>query len=252
MRLPFSALRLGRVAGIVHFVTLIAPDVLAAARGLSVAATATAFALGLALWLFGWRFHRFWTVVGVTVAAGIYGLTVGQPFGGQAIAIGLLLAVAAGLLALELARFFAFLAGGTAIWLAATSLVPNAQAQGICFLAGGLAGLLFYRLWTMALTSFLGTLVAGHAAMLLGESLATFDSVDFATHNQLPLAAGVALCTLLGLALQGMQARWSRAHEEFDRDTEKRWRRWRRRRRRVVADAPADVRALRDAFAKPE
>ena len=117
----------------------------------------------LLLRLFGWRWHRFWTVAAVTVAAGLYGLATGQSAGGHVLAMGLLLAVSAGLLALELARLFAFAAGGTAVWLAAGALFPTARETGIFVLVGGLAGVLFDRLWTMALTSFLGTILGGHA-----------------------------------------------------------------------------------------
>ena len=228
---------------------LIAPDVLIEARGLSTGATVTALAIGLLLWLFGWRWHRFWTVVGITIAGGLYGLSVGQPFGGQAVAVGLLLAVAAGLLALELARLLAFAAGGTAAWLTAAAFIPNGQELGLFFLGGGLAGLLFYRLWTMALTSFVGTLVAAHAGFLLAETFAKFDAAGWADRNPMALSVAVGLVSLLGLAAQGAQARRAREWEQEERRYRRRWGWFRRRGDR---HEPADVRALRDVFAKKE
>jgi hypothetical protein len=224
---------------------LIAPDILAEARGLSVGVLVAGIAVGLLLWLFGWRWHRFWTVAGVTVAGGLYGLSAGQSAGGHVLALGLLIALSAGLLALELARLFAFAAGGTAVWLAAGALFPNAQELGIFFLAGGLVGVLFYRLWTMALASFLGTLLAGHAGLVLAATLSDFDAPGWAGNNPMALSIAVGLVSLLGLAAQGAQARRT-YHRE---DEERRWRE-RKRRREPARNGhlPADLRKLRDAF----
>ena len=48
---------------------LIAPDILSEARGLSPALSGVGALVGLLLWLFGWRWHRFWVVAAVTLAA---------------------------------------------------------------------------------------------------------------------------------------------------------------------------------------
>ena len=145
---------------------LIAPDILAEARGLTAAMTGTICVLGFALWLFGWRWHRFWIVAGITLAAGLLGLNAGRAAGGtQVMAVGILLAVAAGMLALELAKVFAFVAGGCGAWLAVQWVFPQAQELWAVFLSGGLFGLLLYRLWTMLLTSLAGVLLASHAAL---------------------------------------------------------------------------------------
>jgi hypothetical protein len=227
---------------------LIAPDILAEARGLSVGVLVTGIVLGLALWLFGWRWHRFWTVVAVTVAGGLYGLATTQAGGGHVLAMGLLLAVSAGLLALELARLFAFAAGGTAVWLAAGALFPTAQEMGVFFLAGGLAGVFFYRLCTMTLTSFVGTLLAGHAGLVLIATVTEFDTVDWAGRNPIGLSVAVGLVSLLGLAAQGAQVR-----RHFYREEQERWRRFRKRRRDPIANGhlPPDLERLRNAFRRP-
>lgn len=222
---------------------LIAPDILAEARGLSVGASATGAVLGLLLWLFGWRWHRFWTVAAVTIAGGLYGLSSAQATGGHVIAIGLLLAVCAGLLALELARVFAFAAGGTAVWLAAGAVIPNTPEAAIFFLVGGLAGLLFYRLWMMALTSVLGTLVFGHAAVVLVETLAGIDVTGWADRNGTGLSVAVGLISLLGVAAQGAQAR-----RTADREVGWKPKAGRRRRSGDADDLPPDLQDLRDTF----
>lgn len=236
---------------------LIAPDILAEARGLSAGVSGTGVALGLLLWLFGWRWHRFWTVLGVTVAGGLYGLSAGQAGGGHIIAMGLLLAVSAGLLALELARLFAFGAGGTAAWLAAGALFPDAQGLGVFFLVGGLAGILFYRLWTMTFTSFLGTMLAGHAGLVLLETLTRFDAADWAGRNPVGLGIAVGLLTALGLAAQGAQVRWTSSREkkkgkESDKAEKSKGRKAAKGEPEPdeVDGLPPDVQALRDLFRK--
>jgi hypothetical protein len=187
-------------------------------------------------------------VAAITVAGGLFGLSSTPAGGGHVLAIGLLLAVSAGLLALELARLVAFAAGGTAVWLAAGALFPNSPELGVFFLAGGLAGVLFYRLWVMALTSFLGTLLAGHAGLVLAATLTDFDGPDWAGRNPMALSIAVGLVSLLGLTAQGAQVRRTNYRE----DEERRWR-YRKRRQEPMINGhlPPDLKALRDAFRRP-
>jgi len=181
---------------------LIAPDILAEARGLSAAMLGTICVLGITLWLFGWRWHRFWVVSGITLAAGLIGLNAARPAGVQVIAVGILLAVAAGMMALELAKVVAFVAGGIGAWLAVQWVLPQAQELWAVFLSGGLLGLLLYRVWTMVLTSLLGTLLAGHAAMLLLEPILKLDAVSWSA-GHIPALNGVVVgVVILGILLQ--------------------------------------------------
>lgn len=184
---------------------LIAPDILAEARGLTGAMTGTIAVLGFALWLFGWRWHRFWIVAGITLAAGLIGLNAGRTTGGtQVMAVGILLAVAAGLLALELAKVLAFVAGGCGAWLAVQWVLPQAQELWAVFLCGGLFGLLLYRLWTMLLTSLIGALLAGHALILLTEQFFHFDCVAWVSANVPALNGVVVGVVVLGILLQAI------------------------------------------------
>jgi hypothetical protein len=186
---------------------LIAPDILVEARGLTGAMSGTLCVLGIALWLFGWRWHRFWVVAGITLAAGLLGLNAGRAAGGtQIMAVGILLAVAAGMLALELAKVFAFVAGGCGAWLAIQWVFPQAQELWAVFLSGGLFGLLLYRLWTMLLTSLLGVLMAGHAALLLLERIVPFDALRWVTANQAAINGVVVGLTVLGILFQAIAA----------------------------------------------
>ena len=186
--------------------TLIAPDVLAEARGLTGAMSGTVCVLGFALWLFGWRWHRFWIVSGITLAAGLIGLNAGRTSGTHVMAVGILLAVAAGLLALELAKLFAFVAGGCGAWLAVQWVLPQAQELWAVFLCGGLFGLLLYRLWTMLLTSLIGALFALHAGLLLAEQAFPFDSVEWAAAHAAALNGVAVGLVVLGILLQAASA----------------------------------------------
>jgi hypothetical protein len=181
---------------------LIAPDLLAEARGLSPALSGVGVLLGGLIWACGWRWHRFWVVVAVTLVGGLVGLQTGRSSGGHILAMGVLLALSAGLLALELARVFAFLAAGSGVWMAASAIFPKGQELWVAFLIGGLLGVLLYRFWTMLLTSFVGVVLGWHSTLCLVERLISFDAVGFAEANAAVLnGAGLAV-TALGLVTQ--------------------------------------------------
>jgi hypothetical protein len=183
----------------------VSPDVLQEARGLSTAMTSTLLVLGVALWVFGWRWHRFWVVSGVTLAAGLLGLQAGRATGEtQTLAIGILLAVTAGLLALELARLVAFLGGGCGAWLAVQWVVPQAQELWAVFLSGGLFGVLLYRLWTMLLTSLAGVLLTTHAGLVLLEQGVIVEASQLVEHHQAAANGFVVGMVVLGIVLQAL------------------------------------------------
>jgi hypothetical protein len=168
--------------------------------------TGTFCVLGFALWLFGWRWHRFWIVAGITLTAGLIGLNATHSSGTQVMAVGILLAVAAGLMALELAKVLAFIAGGCGAWLAVQWVFPQAQELWAVFLCGGLFGLLLYRLWTMLLTSLIGALFAAHAGILLAEQIFLFDSVAWATGNVIAINGVIVGFVVLGILIQAVWA----------------------------------------------
>lgn len=180
---------------------LILPDILDEVRAFSPAVSGPAFVLGLLLWLLGWRAHRFWIVLIGTIAAGMVGLHSGPALGAQPILIGLLLAVSVGAMALALVRLIAFAAGGVAACLVLHALAPQWQQPLLCFLAGGLFGLLLFRLWTTALTSAAGTLLLAYSSLCL---LSTFGKVDVIALAQKQTVAINWICG--GVALLGFVA----------------------------------------------
>jgi hypothetical protein len=110
------------------------------------------------------------------------------------------------MMALELAKVFAFVAGGCGAWLAVQWVFPQAQELWAVFISGGLFGLLLYRLWTMLLTSLAGVLVASHAALLLLEEPLGFDSVKWVAGNQAALNGVAVALIVLGILLQAVAA----------------------------------------------
>lgn len=179
------------------------PDVLEMARGLSVPLCGVGLALGFLLWVTGWWGHRFWIVLVATVTAGVIGLSKGPVLRVQPLVAGLLLAGAVGVLALALVRVVAFAAGGLAAWAAVHALAPASWDEPlVCFLAGGLLGLLLFRWWTMALTSFVATLLMGFFGLLLADRLGKVDAADLATRQRVLLNGAVGVLTLLGFGIQ--------------------------------------------------
>lgn len=188
---------------------LIAPDILSEANGLSIPFSVAGIILGLLLWILGWHWHRFWIVAATTVIGGLYGLSVHQSISPRMLAAGVLLAVAAGMLAVELSRFLAFTAGGLCGWLIVHRILPTFHEPLICMMCGGILGIFLYRLQLMLLFSFIGTLVFSHSVVLLFEKLsAKFNAAEWANANFLSLNIVVAVASLAGLVIQGRIARW--------------------------------------------
>ena len=181
---------------------LVSPDILADARGLSVAVCAAGLALGLVLWLLGGRAHRFWLVLLTTLAAGVYGLSVGEIFGVQPLVAGLLMGVAAGALALSLVRLMAFVAGGVAACLVAERLTPGWDEPFVFFFVGGFLGLALVRYWMVALSSLAGTLLMAYSGLCLLDTLGRLDAVTWSAGRPRLLDWACGGVTLLGVVVQ--------------------------------------------------
>jgi hypothetical protein len=181
---------------------LIDADILADARGLSVAACGVGLGFGFLVWVMGGWGQRFWVVLLGTVVAGVYGLGIGESFNVQPLVSALLLAVTGGVLALALMRVGAFLAGGMTACLLAGSVFPGWNEPFIFFFAGGFLGLFLLRLWLMVLSSLAGSLVMGYSLLWLLDTLGKLDAVEVAETRPTLLNWLVAGTALFGLLIQ--------------------------------------------------
>jgi hypothetical protein len=181
---------------------LISPDVLAEAKGLSVGAAGFFALVGTLLWAFGWRWHRFWIVFGMTAAAGVIGMAAGKAAGGSVLAIGLLLAFAGGVMALELAKILSFVAGGVGAWLAVQAVLPAAHEMWAVFLSGGLLGVILHRLWLMLLTSLCGVLVSWHGWLMLADAVGYLDAAKWAADHAAAVNGAALATAVIGVLVQ--------------------------------------------------
>ncbi len=198
---------------------LVAPDILEEVRQLPWYLPAFGAALGLLLWLFGGRGHRFWLVLLTTVAGGVLGLHFGAAYDMQPLVAGLLLAVAAGALALSLARVVLFVIGGAAcVWLTHT-LAPVLDAPAVCFLVGGLLGVLLYKVWVTALSSLAGTLLLAYSILGLLGGLGVCDAAGWAGEQTAVLNWACGAFAVLGLLAQLLlERRRLRRQQKRDKD----------------------------------
>jgi hypothetical protein len=195
---------------------LVDPEILKLARDLPLALLGGAFVLGAILWLIGGRTHRFWLVLLTTLGPGVYGLYHGPEYGMQPLAAGLLLAVAAGALALSLMRLLFFVVGGVLTWALVHWLAPTWDEPVACFLAGGLVGVFLLRVWATALASLLGALFLSYSGLCLCDRLFRLDAAGFAAQNGALLNWAVAVLALLGVLAQYVMA--SRGGKKKDED----------------------------------
>ena len=177
------------------------PEFLALTRDLSPGVSVVGGLVGLALWLFGARSHRFWLALVMTVSAGTVGLALGREFAVQPLVAGLLLALAAGMLALALTRITLFVLGGLCAILLVRIAVPSAN-EFLCFVVGGLVGICFYQLWITALSSLLGSVLMAYSVVTLMNSPGKFDSVAWATQNAPLVNWAMIGSTVLGILTQ--------------------------------------------------
>jgi hypothetical protein len=202
----------------------VAPDILADACGLSVGLILATALLGCALWLFGWWSHRFWVVLLTTVLAGVYGLYEAPAFRTQPIIASVLLAVAAGMLALALVRMLAFLTGGLAGLLLVHGLFPSLNQPLICFVTCGLLCLFLFRLCMMALTGFAGALLLCYAGLMVLNHYGALDVVAWAEESWLLLNGICGGLAFVGAAFQFLLDReMNRRARDEERDREDGW-----------------------------
>ncbi len=206
---------------------LVAPEILEEARGLPPATLGVCLAIGLFLWLFGARTHRFWIALAFTLVAGLVGLSHGPAYGMQPLVAGLLLAIGAGTLALSLVRVLLFVAGGFTALALVHILAPAYDEPIASFVVGGLAGVLLYRMWIMTLTSLTGTLLIAYAGLCLLEQFHVAQAVAWSKEHAALLNWGCGAAAIVGLLLQFLlergRARRAKARARAEEEREEEW-----------------------------
>jgi hypothetical protein len=181
---------------------LIIPEILVEARQLSLPLLLLALGLGLGLWVAGWWTYRFWVALLTTIIAGVVGLYEASLFNMQPLLAAILLAIAAGLLALSLMRLFAFAVAGVGFLALAHIVAPSVDAPWVCFLIGGILAIILFRPWMMALTGFLGCLLLVYSGLCLLEPALQGNCVGWARAHWIMLNWICLFGTLLGAGIQ--------------------------------------------------
>ncbi len=202
--------------------TIVATDILGDLCGLSLGLISSLVPVGVLLWLLGWWSHRFWIVLSTTVLAGIFGLLEATSWRVQPIVVAVLLAIAAGVLALALVRVITFAAGGLASIYLVQFMFPTWNQPVICFLVGGLVCLLLFRWFFMALTSFLGSAVVVYGTLALMHYHEAMDALGWAETNATFLTLLCAAMSVVGFVVQfwfeRRRMRREREHDEEEGD----------------------------------
>jgi hypothetical protein len=128
--------------------------------------------------------------------------------------VGVLLSIAVGMLALEVAKITAFISAGTAAWVAAQAVMPQAQELWAVFLCGGLIGVVLYRVWTMVATSLVGVLLFWHGVFTLLDTAGVVKAAEFADQYTALLNGGVVLATVIGIGVQSWTGKAANADKE--------------------------------------
>jgi MFS family permease len=196
--------------------SVVSTDILGDLCGLSLGLIIAILPIGLLLWLFGWWSHRFWIVLTTTVLAGVFGLLEATSWGVQPILVAVLLAIAAGVMALALVRVIAFAAGGLASIYLVQFLFPSLGQHAIVFLVGGLLSLLLFRWYFMALTSFLGSLLVAYGTLAFMHYHEMFDALGWATDSATLLSILCGAAALIGFVFQLMFDRWRERRRRED------------------------------------
>jgi hypothetical protein len=181
---------------------LVDTKILEEARLLPPYATGIALAVGLFLWLFGARGHRFWIALVITAGAGLIGLFYGPAYDMQPLVAGLLLAIAGGALALSLVRVLLFVAGGFAALALVYTMAPAWNEPIVSFLVGGLGGILLYRFWITTLTSLCGTLLIAYSSLCLLDRFKVVDALAWSGRNGPLLNWGCGAAAIMGILVQ--------------------------------------------------
>jgi hypothetical protein len=187
--------------GYLPVMSVLTPEMLADLLDLPMAALWVIVGIGASIALTGWRWHRFWLTLCISLVAGVIGLKQAAAWGiNYPIVGGILLAAAAGCLSLSLARVGLFLAFGLACWYTMKRLAPPYAIPAICICAGGLFSVIFYRFCVILLTSSIGSLLLAYGGLAVAEQQKVFPTMTLLKDQSLVVhgcLAGLVAVTLM-------------------------------------------------------
>lgn len=182
---------------------LLSPEYLSELMDLPSAALLVMLGLGTGLALTGWKWHRFWLTLCLSLVAGLVGLKQAAAWGiHQPVLAGVVLAATAGCLALSLARVGLFLAYGLTCWYAMQRLAPAYAIPAMCICGGGIFSVVFYRFSMALLTSAIGCLMISYGVLAYGEQQRWFPMLNWLKDQPVAAHASWAGLTLATLFLQ--------------------------------------------------
>ena len=118
-------------------------------------------------------------------------------------------------------RVVAFVAGGLVAWMIVHTLAPTWDEPLICFLVGGLVGLVLFRIWIMGLTSLAGTLLIGYSGLCLADHFGQVDAVAWADKQAVLMNWACIAVAVLGLLVQFLLDRRARRRAQQAEEDQK-------------------------------
>lgn len=200
---------------------ILSPEVVTDILELPLPALLAMMGAGLLLSITGWKWHRFWLTMCVSLIAGLIGMRQSTAWGiSQPVVTGVLLAAAAGCLALSLSRVALFLAYGLTCWYAMKRMSPVYAIPAICICAGGLFSVVFYRFCVVLLTSTIGSVVLCYGAVAYVEQQKWYAALNWLKEQSLAAHAALAGVTLVALLIQLAISRKNKKKKLTDYTTE--------------------------------
>ncbi len=194
---------------------LVQSEILFEVKDLSYYALIIGYLISLVVWLFGWWSHRFWAVLLITSAVGIYGLRHADYWALPPLSAAVLFAIGAGVLALSWMRILAFAIGGAVCMALVEVISPSVNSPIMCFISGGVFASILYRLWLMTITSFCSTLVSVYLLLAIIHKLTKANVTDWANKQPVLLNWICLIIAATGVIVQYVIVRrWEKSSGE--------------------------------------
>src|SRR5262249_46282651 len=144
-------------------------------------------------------------------------LQAGRDAGSHPLVAGLLIAIAAGFMALELSKVFAFLSGGLTAAIVVQQFVPSTGDPLLVYLTGGLLAVLLFRMWMLVIAGFGGTLLGLYCGLGLGARFLKMNVIGLASQKTFWVNVLIGVGVLLSVIAQTRYERFVLTKDERKR-----------------------------------